>query len=203
MKMKLNVPFYEQTTPLNCGPAALRMILAFLDRDLGLSELEKTVGIKENKGISTLQLATAAASLGYKTTFFSKQVSFNEEHMEMEFYQKYHDTEITNDPDKLVHEAKEAGVEIMEKTVTLKEFLTHVTKDSVPIVLLDWNVVNGKDGYQGHFVPVVGHDSNNIYVHNQGLVGTKEFMSIRKDLFDKARKSVGTDEDFLVVYRKE
>ncbi|MBU0466707.1 MAG: peptidase C39 family protein [Nanoarchaeota archaeon] len=33
--MKLQVPFFKQTTPYNCGPMALRMALAYLGNDPG------------------------------------------------------------------------------------------------------------------------------------------------------------------------
>jgi len=38
--MRLDVPFYKQTTKFNCGPAALRMVIAYLDQDLGLDHTQ-------------------------------------------------------------------------------------------------------------------------------------------------------------------
>ena len=62
--MKLNVPFYKQTTKLNCGPAALRMVLAYFDKDYSLKFLEEKSQIKEGKGVFKIQIAIAAARLG-------------------------------------------------------------------------------------------------------------------------------------------
>lgn len=89
--MKLTVPFYKQTNSMNCGPASLRMVLAYFDRDWGIEVLEEMTGMKKGKGISTIQISTAAASLGYKSEFYSKQILFNEENLKLDFYKKYNE----------------------------------------------------------------------------------------------------------------
>lgn len=200
--MKLPVPFFKQTTPLNCGPTVLKMVLAYFGDYREIEPLEKAIGLKEGKGILTIQIATAAASFGYRTDFYSKNLLFDEEHLKRDFYQKYLDKDKGN-LNKLVEEAKKAGVNLQEKTLPLEELLKYVTETSIPIVLIDWNIVKGRkeNGYQGHFVPIVGFDSQNIYAHNSGLVNTKDFMPIKRNIFDKARKSDGTDEDVAVIYR--
>lgn len=202
--MKLNVPFYKQTTALNCGPTALKMVLAYFGEDLDINLLEKRIGIKKGKGIYTIQIATAAASLGFKTDFYSKCLLLNEENLKLDFYKKYAENIDLEESKKWIEDAKKAGVNLEEKTLTLEELLSKVSKASVPIVLLDWNVVKGKEekGYQGHFVPIVGYDKTNVYLHNHGLNETQKFMSVTKEIFEKARKAKGTDEDVLIVYRK-
>ena len=91
-----------------------------------------------------------------------------------------------------------------EKTLELNELLNYVTEESLPIVLLDWNVIKGipQKGYLGHFVPVVGYTKDLILIHNPGLIDSEAFMELSFSLFDNARKSKGTDEDVLVIYRK-
>ena len=92
--MKLKIPFFRQTTKLNCGPIALKMVLAYFGNDVGIEVLEERTGIKEGKGISTIQIATASASLGYKSDFYSKHILFNEENLKHEFYQNYADNDL-------------------------------------------------------------------------------------------------------------
>ena len=199
--MKLEIPFYKQTTELNCGPVALRMVLAYFDKDSGVEILEERTGIKDGKGVSTIQIAKVAALFGYKTDFFSKHIYFNEENLKLEFYQKYFDT--NHQSKRLIEEAKLAGVKIEERDLYLKRLLEKLGKNSVPIILLDWNVVNGKrdNGYQGHFVPIVGYDENNIYVHNHGFDKPTPFLPIKKEIFEEARKAKGTDEDIIIIHR--
>lgn len=201
--MKLSVPFSLQTTPLNCGPVALQMILSYFGDKTDLKIIEEKTGIEEGRGISTIQIAIASASLGYKTHYFSKHIGFNPEHLKHEFYKKYSNLSKERS-ERFNREAQNAGVKINEKVVSLNELLNLLTKDSIPIVLLDWNIVkNQKEkGYQGHFVPIVGYDSKNVIVHNHGLNNPKEFLAIERSLFDSARKAEGTDEDFLVISRK-
>lgn len=202
--MKLKVPFYKQTTLLNCGPVALQMVFSYFSQDIPIELIEEKTRIKEGKAVSTITLATASAELGFKVKFFSKSLYFNEENFELDFYKKYSSMNIEK-ARKLIEEARKKGVEMEEKTLSLEELLSFVTKDSIPIVLLDWNVVLGKEkkGYQGHFVPVVGYDKENVYVHNHGFIDTRSFFSIKKEIFDSARKARGTDEDVLIICRKE
>lgn len=201
--MRLEIPFYKQTSPLNCGPMALKMVLAYLGKEEGIESLEVRTGLKEGKGISTIQLAFAVASSGYRADFYSKHILFNEKNLKHKFYQKYSDIDLEQSK-KWLGKARTAGVNIQEKTLSLKELLRLVTKDSVPIILLDWNIIKERkeQGYQGHFVPIVGYDEQNVYIHNHGLSDTREFMSIPRKILDEARKAEGTDEDILVVYRR-
>lgn len=201
--MRLKVPFYKQTSPLNCGPTALRMVLAYFGKDEGVEILEAKTGAKKGKGISTIQMATAAASFGYRTDFYSKHILFNEKNLKLDFYKKYSDVNLEQSK-KWIEEAKRIGVNIQEKALLLEELLGFVTKDSVPIALLDWNIIKARKekGYQGHFVPIVGFDEQNVYIHNHGLNDTQKFMSVPKTTFDKARKAEGTDEDIVIIYRK-
>jgi len=201
--MKLNVPFFKQTTPLNCGPVALQMILSYFGDKTDLKIIEEKTGIKKGRCISTIQIAIASVSLGYKTNYFSKHIGFNPEHLKQEFYKKYGNLSEERS-DRLNEEAQNAGVVIQEKIISLNELLSFITPNSIPIVLLDWNILLGKSekGYHGHFVPVVGYDNKNVIIHNHGLNNPKEFLEIEKSLFDSARKAEGTDQDFLIVYRK-
>ena len=200
--MRLDVPFYKQTTSLNCGPVALKMVLAYFGKDEPIKLLEEKTGIEEGKGVSTIQIAIAAASLGYRTDFYSKHVLFNEKKLEYKFYQEHGNVDLERSK-RLAKNARELGVNIHERSLSLEELLGFVTNDSIPIVLLKWNVVKGKNrkDYQRHFVPIVGYDKQNVYVHNHGLKNTQKFMPTQRETFDEARKSEGTDEDVVVVYR--
>jgi hypothetical protein len=199
--MILKVPFFKQTSPTNCGPTALKMVLAYFGKDESVDVLEARTGIMEGKAVSTIQIATAAASSGYKTDFYSKHLLFNEENMKQKFYQQYGNINVELSK-KWLEDAKVAGVNVYEKTLLLEELLKFVTKDSIPIVLVDWNIIMSRKekGYHGHFVPIVGFNKQNVFIHNHGLGNTKEFMPIPRNIFDKARKAKGTDEDVMIVH---
>ena len=65
--MRLKVPFYKQTTLLNCGPTALRMALAYLDKDYGLeATVEEVRGLKDrffHEYIKELQMMQGALEM--------------------------------------------------------------------------------------------------------------------------------------------
>ncbi len=197
--MKLDVPFFKQTTSLNCGPYALKMVFAYFDEDPKIETLENKTEIKEGKGVSTIQIATAAALSGYKVDFYSRHISFNEENMKLDYYRKYSD-DIQRSA-KLIEEAKKAGVKMYEKEISLEKILEKIGKKCIPIVLLDWNSIKGQNekGYQGHFVPIVGYNKNYVIVHNHGFDNPTPYFKMKKDIFEKARKSKGTDEDIIFI----
>lgn len=200
--MKLDVPFYLQTKELNCGPVALKMALEFLGEKYSTKDMEKEVEIKEGKAVSTLKLAIAARKLGFKVEFYSKTLGLNKENLKMDFYKQYNDLD-ESESQKLFNEAREIGVELYEKTLSLEEIINNIREDRIMIVLLDWNVIKGKEGFQGHFVPIVGYDEENFYIHNHGFLNPEAFMPMKRELFDKARKSKGTDEDIVIIHRKQ
>jgi len=197
--MKIQVPFYKQTTNMNCGPFVLKIVFSFFKKQFPIELIEEKVGIKSGKAVSTLRLSIAAADLGFKAKIISKHIYFNEENLKLDFVKNYGaiNLEVSK---KLVKEAEEKGVELNEKEISLDDLLKYANENSIPIVLLDWSIIIGKPekGYVGHFVPVVGYDEENIYVHNPND-DNGAFFKINKQVFDKARKATGTDEDILII----
>lgn len=204
--MKLEVPFYKQTTELNCGPNALKMALDFLGKSYSVEDLEKKMGIEKGKGISTIKLAIAARNFGFKTEFFSKVLGINPENLKMDFYKKHTDLNQENEAQKLLEEARNAGVRLYEKALSLEEIIKNIKQDRIMIVLLDWNVISEKEGkgYQGHLVPIVGYNNGIIYIHQPSPFNAepKSFLPVKKEIFERARKAKGTDEDIVIIYKK-
>lgn len=202
--MLLKVPFFKQTTELNCGSAVLKMTLDYFGINQPLHVLEDSIGIKEGKGTNSIQIAKAAASFGLRTDFYSKHVGFNEDNLEHDFYKIYGTVKSQEESKRELEEAIKVGVNVQERTLSLDDLIGFVRGESIPIVLLDWNFIESKEGrgYQGHFVTVVGYDDDNIYVHNPSFTGSKEYMPIRRNLFNEARMASGTDEDVVIVHGK-
>jgi hypothetical protein len=201
--MKFKVPYYKQTASLNCGTTALRCILDYFGDCTSIEELCARASIVEGKGVYTIQIATAAKKSGFKVDFYSKHIGYNPEHEKEEFYKKYAELD-ENYSDKILIDSKRAGVNLFEKVVPLDDFLAFISKDSLAVVLIDLNVVfEGKyGGYQGHFVPLIGYNDENVYVHTLTDRDNENGFSINREVFDRARKAPGTDEDFLVVHRR-
>lgn len=202
--MKLDVPFYKQESKNDCGPTALKMVLEFLGEIHSKEKLIELVD-SDKSGITwTSALAMAAAKLGFRTEYYSSCLGFNPKNYELEYYKKEAD-EISLSKKKLERIRKEAielGVKMEEKSLTLNEILAKISKNCIPIILLDWSKIKGTDNFIGHFVPIVGYDEKNIFVHNQGFHNTTAFLPIKRELFEESRKSNGTDEDVVFIYRK-
>lgn len=200
--MKISVPFFKQTDPTNCVPTVLRMILAYFDSDPGIDFCESKTGFISGKAAPTIWIATAAASLGYKAKFFSTSLRINEKNLGTDYYRDYSPSkDLLSQSVQWIEKAKGAGVFLQESSISLQVLLGYLSENSIPAVLLDWNVVNDKTekGYLGHTVPIVGYDDDFVYVHDPGMSDPRPFVPISRDLFNKARKALGTDEDFVVI----
>ena len=118
--------------------------------------------------------------------------------MNENFYQQYGDVGV-DESIQLTNEAKSLGAELTEKQLSFNELIAFIDDKKSPVVLLDWNIVKGKPGYQGHFVPMVGYTDSSVIVHNQGMNDPAPFLEIPKEKFETARKAKGTDEDTLII----
>ncbi|MBI2499764.1 peptidase C39 family protein [Candidatus Woesearchaeota archaeon] len=202
--MKLNVTFYKQESKTDCGPTALQMVLEYLGEK---HPRENLIGLvdSDKSGITwSIGLAKAAAELGFKTEFYTTHLGFNPKNFELDFLKKYADDAQSSKLklEKLEKQAHKLGVKTQEKNLSLRELLSKISKDCIAIILLDWSKIKGTDSFIGHYVPVVGFDEKNVYVHNQGFHNTKAFLTIERELFNKARKVKGTDEDIIFIHRK-
>jgi len=202
--MIIEVPFFIQTNKFNSGPTALKMILAYFGEHYGITMLEKRMGVTKDKGTHSVQIAAAAASLGYKVKFYSRHLDFNSENAKLDFYKKYSDMDENMD-ERWREKAESFGAKLIQKGLKLSEIIDLVDKNNMLIALIDINVVREReeDGYQGYFVPIVGYDSKFVYIHNPGYNDHEKNIPVPKSLFDKARKAKGTDEDIIVISGKE
>jgi ATP-binding cassette, subfamily B, bacterial len=60
-------PFYKQASAQECGPACLKMILAYYEEDHSISELNRITKMDTLSGTNLYDLSEAAKSFGYKT----------------------------------------------------------------------------------------------------------------------------------------
>jgi hypothetical protein len=198
--MKLSVPFYSSKKDTDCGPLALKMVLEYFGETHEFEELAKLEKQLETGLVWSVGIARAAKKLGFSVKLISTSNFSHEE--DIDYYKKY-----ANDKGRLLlkeisKEIKELGVEVVEKDMTIEELLSKITKRSVPIVLINWYVISGKQGFSGHFVPITDYDEKYIYIHNPGLASPKAHMPIERNLFLKAWESKGTDKDTVIIQGK-
>ncbi len=182
--MKLKVPFYKSQLETDCGPVVLKMVLEFLGEKHSIQELSKKEKQLDSGLVWSLGIARAAKLLGFPTKLISITNFSHEENIE--FYEKYKGDKGMLLLEKLKKEVKEMNIEIKNKDLSLKELLSYVSENSVPIVLVNWYSIVNKKGFTGHFLPITGHDSDFVYVHNPGLANAMPYLPIKKSIFVKA-----------------
>ena len=196
--MIIRVPYNRSRKDTDCGPLALKMVLKHFGQHYSFEKIAK-----EEKQIYTglvwsCGIARAARKLGFNAKLISTS-NFSHEEDDIEYYKKYADNKAMIVLKELAEEVSDISE---ERDMSLDELLSFVTQDSLPIVLVNWAVIAGRCGFSGHFLPVVGYDEENVYVHNPGLAMAQRYMPIKRDLFVKAWESKGTDKDTVVVFRE-
>ncbi len=181
------------------------MVLDYLDKKSYSREQLQDLVDSDRSGVTwTIGLAKAAAELGFKTEFYSSHVGFNPDNYKLEYYQKEADEASSAEKklERIKRESVKLNVKTEERRLSLEELLGKINENCIPIILLDWGKIKGTDKFIGHFVPIVGYDEENVYVHNQGFHNTMANLPIPKNTFEEARKALGTDEDVVFIHRK-
>ncbi len=199
--MKLKVPFYKSKQDVDCGPVALRMVLAYFGKNHSLKKISKEEKQLDTGLVWSLGIVRAAKKLGFPVKLIST-TNFSHKETDIDYYKKYVNNKGMLVLKELDEEIKKLGIETEERNMSLEELLSYVSNDSIPIVLINWYVIANKEGYNGHFVPITGYDDENVYIHNPGLANAQAYLPIKKSSFLKAWESKGTDKDTIIVYKK-
>jgi len=145
----------------------------------------------------TAGIARAAHVFGLSVKFFS--TNFTQPSSDLDFYKKYATDQSMLVLAELMRDLAIWNIPLVQRELALDELLSHIATDELPIVLLNWNRVHQKPGFQGHFVPVVGFDKDTVLVHHPGLATPTPFMQIPRAVFDQARRDSGTDMDTVLL----
>ena len=199
--MRIKVPFYKSKKDTDCGPLALRMALAYLGERHTFKKIAKEEKQIDTGLVWSVGIARASKVLGFPAKFIST-TNFNPEESDIDYYKKYSHDKAKIVLKELSDEIKKIGVEVQERNMPLEELLSYISENSIPIVLVNWYIIAGKEGFSGHFLPVTGYDKENIYVHNPGLTSAMPYSPIKRSIFLRAWESKGTDKDTIVIYRK-
>lgn len=167
---KLKVPFYKQTTDFTCGPAALLMAMAALDKKVVLSQNHELDIWREATTIFMLSghggcgprgLALAAMKRGFKAEIFLSQKD--------ELFLDSVRSEKKKEVLKIVHEdfkkkAREAGIKTHFSPVNLKLIKERMDRGQVPLILISsYQITQTKTP---HWVVISAIDEHYVYLHD-------------------------------------
>ena len=209
--MILNVPFYKNDDEGNqCMQVTIKSVLKyFLNKDYSLDELDKLTGRKKGYWTWTSQIVAVLYDLGLDLKYYSK--TDLGPYLQGEPFIKRH---FGKDADKILKFTdlpvviesikKLRGYKIFEKRVlSSREIGKNISKGYVPLMLIDWNKIVGRqDNYQGHFVIVTGFDNENVFYHESGPKDPEPNKAVPKKIFIEAWDANGTDNDVVIVYGK-
>ncbi|MFW5704738.1 MAG: peptidase C39 family protein [Nanoarchaeota archaeon] len=200
--MKLNINLVNQDNSNSCGQVALKVVCDYFGKEVSIDKL-KELTYPDKSGVTWSQgILLGALELGFKGKLYSKVLGLDESNFELEYYRNNMDKleEVTQKIDFFETEIFKFGGEMFEKTLSLDELLSKVDVNNLAIILIDWGVVDNRDKNFFHYVVISGYDESYVYVYD----GSKEKQThfpIKRDIFDKARKIKGTDEDLIFIHK--
>lgn len=181
----------------------------FLYKKFSLKELDKLTGRKKDFWTWTSQIVPVLHDLGLKVRYFSN--SDLEPFLNGERYFKEH---FGQDADKILKFTDMPKVlksirtlikyDLFEKKkITLEDIENYLNKGYLSLVLVDHNILMGKnDLYQGHMVVVTGFTNSYIYYHESGPERPTLNKRVKRQTFYRAMTANGTDNDVVVVFGK-
>lgn len=196
--IKLKVPYYEQNKKYCCGSANLRMAAAYLGKKRSYPEI-KSLARQLKSGMTLMEgIAVGAYELGLKVKHYARDFST---HAKYPFIKKGLGKDGSKILKDLNNKLKSYAIEVKKKNLSIKQLLGYVTKKSIPIVLVNTNVLDRKPGFNGHYLTVVGYDKKTIYFHNSGTRSPFPYWPIRRKLFEQAWSSKYAEKKTVIIYK--
>jgi len=167
----VRVPYYEQSLPFTCGPAALLMAMHSLDPDVALDQTAELRLWREattiymtsgHGGSSPYGLAVAAAHRGFQVEVFTAGEG-------AEFFVHSVRSERKRQVIRVVQqdfidELEELGVPLHDQPLDVAEMRARFARGAIPLVLVSTFRLDRE--HTPHWVTLVGFDDNFVYFND-------------------------------------
>lgn len=165
-----SIPWVQQSTPFTCGPAALMMAMAGLERDYTPSSRDELHIWREattifmtagHGGCHPIGLALAAHNRGYQSEVWINQDqplfvdSVRDEQKKQVIAQVHED---------FVDQAEALQVPIDYREFTANDLIEAFERGQIPLILISTYRLDGKKS--PHWVVMSGYDEDCLYVHD-------------------------------------
>ncbi|KAK7088316.1 protein GUCD1-like [Littorina saxatilis] len=215
----IEVPHVRQCYSWDCGLACVSMVLQHYDipsKEVYTKDLDAQ---QCGESVWTIDLACIAARNAIPHRLCTITLGANAEHASKSFYSGF--TRDEKRVNKLFEEAATQGVQVEQRSVALEEVVNHLSTGCLAVVLIDWRYLEcmwcppnmgrcclwcmdiGHSGYQGHFIVVCGYNRTKQHIFYKNPNTSDSLCCCQFESFEKARKSHGTDEDILFLYKTE
>lgn len=191
-----NLPFYPNTSDdTHCFQAGLKMILKHFipEKDFTFEELDK-ISMKRDR-LWTWPMAALIwiqengfEIINIENFDYGSFIQNGGQYLIEEFGEEMGNAQIKNSDIEQERKLSKLFLDKIktQKAVPQKEDIIKLTdKGYVVAVNVNSRVLNGKDGYSGHFVVIKGYDDKNFILNDPGLPG-KENRLVSFDIFEKA-----------------
>ncbi|XP_030749049.1 protein GUCD1 isoform X2 [Sitophilus oryzae] len=209
---------YKQKSNWDCGISCIAMVLSNKYRDHFIKNISKICKIEGfNKSTWSIDLCYLLKRYNIEHRYCTITIGVHEGYRGNSFYHNI----LSKDEyrvNKRFKEASKNNIYIENKSVTLREILEHLINGPVIVLtnarllccdICKFNKVTSElrkclpwpITYQGHYIVLCGYDiySQKVYYRNPTFNDHVCIMPVLH--FDQARKSYGTDEDIIFVYK--
>ncbi|XP_077996256.1 protein GUCD1-like [Glandiceps talaboti] len=224
------VPHIIQQTHWDCGLASAQMVLRFQLGDSFSADHFNAICGELNFGESvwTIDIAHIMTKHGIRHLLCTQTLGVDNSYKKEDFYEETFN-EDEKRVNALFKNAEHLGINTKKRSVSIHEIQRHLNQKQIAIVLTNSELLkcrlcpeeeldsSNKQGskwqelflfscckstpYAGHFIVLCGYDKKQgTFLYKNPSCYSDLCCCSVKD-FDKARKSYGTDEDILFLYR--
>ncbi|XP_074041706.1 protein GUCD1 isoform X2 [Leptinotarsa decemlineata] len=217
-KLHIQLSHFKQKYNWDCGVSCVLMVLPEKKKQKFLKNFTQ---ICENEGFNkstwTIDLCYLLKKFDIRHVFYTITLGVHEGYRGNSFYNNV----LNKDEQRITARFKKAeglGILIRKLSLSIAEIVTHLVNGPVIVLtnakiltcdICKFNKISSEfrkcipwpTSYQGHYVVICGYDiSSRKFFYRNPSFGD-HVCTISMDLLDLARKSYGTDEDIIFVFK--
>ncbi|CAH1118419.1 unnamed protein product [Phaedon cochleariae] len=217
-KIHIQLNHFKQKSNWDCGVSCVLMVLNRTQRQEFLKNFMQICNNEGfNKSTWTIDLCYLLKKFDVRHIFYTITLGVHEGYRGNSFYHKV----LTKDENRITTRfkiAENSGIFIRNSSLSITEVMEHLVNGPVIVLTnakhlccdicklnkissefrkcIPWPVT-----YQGHYIVLCGYDINSRKVFYRNPSFGDHVCTMSMTMFDQARKSYGTDEDIILIYK--